>query len=94
MFHYTTQLSVIYLAIEFGKRLNTQNQKTRKPAIQVSPIIDSIGAGDSFDSGFITGYLKGLSLEKMTDLALKVASHNLKGVGGSQAVPPRDKLTN
>ena len=52
----------------------------QKPAIQVEKMVDSIGAGDSFDSGFVTGFLEGLSLEKMTEVALKVASYSLKGV--------------
>jgi sugar/nucleoside kinase (ribokinase family) len=69
-----------------------KNQQLRKSAIEVETIVDSIGAGDSFDCGFITGFLEGLSLEETADLALKVASHSLQGVGGSSAIPNRAQL--
>ncbi len=69
-----------------------KTQRLRKPAINVENIVDSIGAGDSFDCGFITGFLEGLPLEDTTSLALKVASHSLQGIGGSSSIPHRADL--
>ncbi len=57
------------------------------PAVPVDPIEDSIGAGDCFDAGFLTGYLKGQSLEECTRFALGIAGESLKGTGGAETVP-------
>ncbi len=84
------------LAIKLGPKgclVQTENERVEKPAIAVENMVDSIGAGDAFDSGFITGYLENLSLEKMTKLALKVASYSLMGVGGSSTIPSRKKIS-
>ena len=35
---------------------------------------DSIGAGDAFDSGFLTGYLSGWSIEKCARFAAQTAA--------------------
>lgn len=83
------------IAIKLGEKgcmVCNQDERIRKPAIPIENIVDTIGAGDAFDSGFITGFLEGLSLEKMTDLALQVANYSLKGVGGSNMVPPRNEI--
>lgn len=83
------------IAIKLGARgcmVFNENTQIKKPAVPVENIIDSIGAGDSFDAGFIYGYYEGLSIEKMTDLALKVASYSLQGLGGSSSIPSRDKI--
>ena len=88
-------LGVKIVAIKLGADgclVCDENKYLRKPAIPVDNITDSIGAGDSFDSGFITGFLEGLTLEKMTELALKVASYSLKSVGGSSTIPPRNEI--
>jgi sugar/nucleoside kinase (ribokinase family) len=83
------------ISIKLGSRgclVCNKNRQIRKPAVPVENIIDSIGAGDSFDAGFIRGYYEGLSLENMTDLALKVAGYSLLGLGGSSSIPSRDKI--
>lgn len=84
------------LAIKLGAKgclVQTGEDRIEKPAIMVENMVDSIGAGDAFDSGFITGYLENLSLEKMTKLALKVASYSLMGVGGSSTIPSRKNIS-
>jgi sugar/nucleoside kinase (ribokinase family) len=83
------------LVVKLGEKgcLVCNRDKTiQKPAIPVDNIIDSIGAGDSFDCGFITGFLENLSIEQMTQLALQVASYSLKGIGGSNSIPSRDEI--
>ncbi len=88
-------LGINIVAIKLGAKgclVCSQNKQIRKPAIDVENMVDSIGAGDSFDCGFVTGFLEGLSLEKMTELALEVASYSLKGVGGSSTIPSRAEI--
>ncbi|MDD1776635.1 MAG: carbohydrate kinase family protein, partial [Candidatus Helarchaeota archaeon] len=83
------------LAIKLGPKgclVQTEDERIEKAAIPIDNMVDSIGAGDAFDSGFITGYLENLSLEKTTKLALKVAFHSLMGVGGSSTIPSRKAI--
>ncbi|HUX98468.1 MAG TPA: carbohydrate kinase family protein [Candidatus Deferrimicrobium sp.] len=83
------------IAVKLGEKgclVCNHSKLIQKPAIPVDNIIDSIGAGDSFDCGFVTGFLEGLSLNQMTNLALKVAASSLKGVGGSSSIRPRNAI--
>ncbi len=67
-----------------GALLQTGNKLTRIPPIQVTPI-DTIGAGDSFDAGFLYGYVRG------ADPADCAAAGNITGAlstlrpGGTEA---------
>jgi len=47
-------------------------------------IRDSVGAGDSFDGGYIAGWLRGLSPERRLRLANRCGAASLAGVGGVQ----------
>jgi len=44
--------------------------------------VDSVGAGDSFDAGFIYGYLNGLSLEECLKIACICGAFNTTARGG------------
>jgi len=50
-------------------------------------IVDTIGAGDSFDAGFICGFLGGWSLEKTLHLAVACGSLSTRLAGGTAAQP-------
>jgi sugar/nucleoside kinase (ribokinase family) len=50
-------------------------------------MIDTIGAGDSFDAGFIYGYLNGWGLEKTLRLAVACGSLSTRQLGGTAAQP-------
>ncbi|MEX2751425.1 MAG: carbohydrate kinase family protein [Candidatus Freyarchaeota archaeon] len=83
------------VAIKLGSQgcfVKSKTQSLKKPAIPVENIIDTIGAGDAFDSGLITGYLEGMSLDEMVDMALKIASYSIQGVGGTEAIPYRKDI--
>ena len=56
------------------------------PAFQVE-VLDTIGAGDSFDAGFVYGYLRNWSLEKSLKLAIACGSLSTTGHGGTEAQP-------
>jgi len=51
---------------------------------KVAPVSggDSIGAGDSFDAGFLAGWLRGLPLERCLELACACGSSVAAKVGG------------
>lgn len=54
------------------------------PALSVD-VVDTVGAGDSFDAGFIYSYLQGWSLEAMLRLAVACGSLSTRAHGGTAA---------
>lgn len=50
-------------------------------------VVDTVGAGDSFDAGFIYGYIKGWTLERSLRLAAVCGALSLRGAGGTIAQP-------
>lgn len=46
-------------------------------------VIDTVGAGDSFDAGFVFGYLQGWPLKKTLKAAIFCGSASTCGVGGT-----------
>ncbi|MCJ7514206.1 MAG: PfkB family carbohydrate kinase, partial [Anaerolineales bacterium] len=50
-------------------------------------LVDSIGAGDSFDAGFIYGYLQGWDLERCLRLAAVCGALSTQAAGGTDAQP-------
>jgi len=59
---------------------------SRVPALNVT-IADTVGAGDSFDAGFMYGYLAGWSLERCLNLAIACGSLSTRAYGGTDAQP-------
>jgi sugar/nucleoside kinase (ribokinase family) len=53
---------------------------------------DSIGAGDSFDGGFVYGFLNGLSLEKCLQIGCICGSMNTRAVGGTMGQARLDEV--
>jgi sugar/nucleoside kinase (ribokinase family) len=58
----------------------------RVAAPQVS-VVDTTGAGDSFDAGFISGLLEGLADEDCLVRAVLCGSLSTRGIGGTAAQP-------
>jgi sugar/nucleoside kinase (ribokinase family) len=53
---------------------------------------DSVGAGDSFDAGFLSGWLRGLSLEQCLDIACECGRSVAGAMGGLAGQPIWDDL--
>ncbi len=53
---------------------------------------DSIGAGDSFDAGFLAGWLGGLGIQPSLELACACGSAVAGAVGGLRGQPHRDQV--
>jgi sugar/nucleoside kinase (ribokinase family) len=56
------------------------------PAISV-PVVDTVGAGDSFDAGFVYGYLQDWPLERCLKLGVACGSLSLRAAGGTNRQP-------
>ena len=72
---------------EKGATLISQGQEIHQPAIPSFQFVDSIGAGDSFDTGFLYSYKKTEDLKKSLEFAAHVASKSCEGVGGTSRFP-------
>ena len=60
--------------------------------IQVKPV-DTTGAGDSFDAGFLFGFLNGLEIEKSLRIGCICGALSTLGIGGTSAQADREDLT-
>lgn len=73
-----------------GAALQTKDKTIFVPSIPVN-IIDTIGAGDSFDAGFLYGYLNDWDLEKSLQLAAVCGALSTQASGGTAAQPTLDE---
>ncbi len=83
------QARVKYLAVKQGKdgaTLYTGAKKYHQPGIAVK-VVDTVGAGDSFDAGFVYAYLAGWDPESMVKLAVVCGSLSTRMAGGTAAQP-------
>ncbi len=58
------------------------------PAVHV---VDATGAGDSFDAGFLAGWLRGLPLDQALGLGCACGALSATGLGGTAAQPTLDQ---
>ncbi|MGP2442378.1 carbohydrate kinase family protein [Streptomyces sp. JW3] len=63
---------------------------TRAPAFPARPV-DTVGAGDSFDAGFVAGLLAGLPLAGALELAAVCGALSTRAAGGTPAQPTWDE---
>ncbi len=70
-----------------GAAASDGRQLIKIPALRVDEIADTVGAGDSFDAGFIYGFLHKWDLKKSLSLATACGSLSLRKHGGTQAQP-------
>lgn len=61
------------------------------PSIDVAKA-DAVGAGDSFDGGFIYGYLSGKSIEECARIGCICGSLNTRMEGGTKGQPMMDEV--
>jgi len=73
------------MGAEGGLALTCDTQY-RTPAIPVD-VVDTVGAGDTFDAGFVYGYLQGWSLDKALKLGIVCGSLSTQKSGGLEGQP-------
>ena len=80
-----SKLVAIKLGAE-GALACSQNIVTRSSSISVN-VADTVGAGDTFDAGFIYGYLHNWPLEKSLRLACVCGAISTQMAGGTEGQP-------
>jgi sugar/nucleoside kinase (ribokinase family) len=73
-----------------GGAVLLQNRLVSTPALPVQ-VVDTTGAGDSFDAGFLYGYLNGWDPERSLALACICGSLSTRKAGGTSAQPTLDE---
>ncbi|EFA81541.1 carbohydrate/purine kinase domain-containing protein [Heterostelium album PN500] len=58
----------------------------------IEPVVDSVGAGDSFRSGMLFSLLQGYSLTTCLDFACVAGALNTRYIGGNTRVPQRTEI--
>jgi len=75
-----------------GSTVYREDWQYHQSAIVLGDLVDSIGAGDAYDAGFILGALEGWPMERCALFASIAAGFTVTGVGGSQTMPTRDRI--
>jgi sugar/nucleoside kinase (ribokinase family) len=81
------------VAVKLGARGaigNSGNETAQAPAFNIH-VVDTVGAGDTFDAGFLYGWLNDWSLEKTLRLAVICGSLSTRATGGTSAQPTLDE---
>ncbi|MDQ0256920.1 2-dehydro-3-deoxygluconokinase [Evansella vedderi] len=70
-----------------GASVTTAEGTLEMAAFTPRKVVDTVGAGDGFDAGYITGYLKDWSVERSLRFANKVGSMVVSVVGDNEGLP-------
>ncbi|MFJ8259863.1 sugar kinase [Peribacillus asahii] len=76
-----------------GSKLYTNGRWYKKEAFPVIPV-DTVGAGDGFDAGYIYGYLHGLSIEERLAFANGVGALVTTVLGDNEGLPYLEEVWN
>jgi sugar/nucleoside kinase (ribokinase family) len=86
-----TRVEILAVKLGAAGALGVQNNLTvRVPSIPVA-VVDTVGAGDSFDAGFLYGYLQGWDLRRTLQLACNCGACSTQKAGGVDAQPTLDQ---
>ena len=72
---------------EHGALVRAGQREIAVPVPAADHLVDTIGAGDSFDAGFLAGWLRGLPLETCTTIANACGRATTQARGGIQGQP-------
>jgi len=75
-----------------GAHLWHSGKLLTKPAFLNTKVADCIGAGDSFDAGFISEYLKGEKLERCLEVGNIMGAINTMASGGTAAFENLERI--
>ena len=81
------------VAIKCGEAgaLARQGDEVARAAALPVQVVDTVGAGDSFNAGFLYGFLNNWSLERTLALAVACGSLSTRLAGGTHAQPTLDE---
>lgn len=83
------------LAVKMGEKgamVYTKDGQYKGKSIKTD-VVDSVGAGDSFDAGFIYGYLHHWEMQRIVNLACVCGSLSTQSVGGIEGQPTLEQAS-
>ncbi len=86
-----SMLAVVKLGALGAAALDASGAMERTPALEVE-VLDATGAGDSFDAGFLHGWLRGWSVARALRCGVVCGSLSTRGLGGCDAQPDATEL--
>ena len=75
-----------------GGLARSGDQVVKAPALTIDQVVDTTGAGDSFDAGFLAGRLRDWPLERCLALACACGSLSTRARGGIEGQPTMDEV--
>jgi sugar/nucleoside kinase (ribokinase family) len=88
--HLADMIPIVALKLGADGGLVRAGTKTlHLPAPEVK-VVDTVGAGDSFDAGFLYGYLKGWPLMRALELGIACGTLSVQARGGTSGQPDLD----
>ncbi|CAG0931719.1 putative sugar kinase YdjH [Thermoflexales bacterium] len=77
-----------------GTWICTSERAFHQPAVSVpeDQIVETVGAGDTFDAAFVTAFLSGWSVERCAQFAAVAAASSLRGAGAVSSLASREEL--
>lgn len=75
-----------------GAYYATKNERGYVPGFHIDKIVDTVGAGDGFAAGFISGIKEGLSLPEAVRRANAIGAIQLTSKGDNEGLPTRPEL--
>jgi sugar/nucleoside kinase (ribokinase family) len=81
------------IAVKLGSEgaLAVQGGQVARRDAPRTDVVDTTGAGDSFDAGFVAALIRGRPLEEALGLAVVCGSLSTRGIGGTAAQPTLDE---
>jgi 2-dehydro-3-deoxygluconokinase len=70
-----------------GAAALVKGQRLRTSGRRVARVVDSVGAGDGFNAGFLAGMLRGLGIAECLDLGAKVGARAVQTLGDYAGYP-------
>ncbi len=70
-----------------GATLIAQGQAVSVPAWPVRQVVDTVGAGDGFNAGFIAGHLRGMPVEECMKLGSVIGAYAVTSAGDYEGYP-------
>jgi 2-dehydro-3-deoxygluconokinase len=77
---------------EQGAFVKTNNDCYVVPGFKVSKVIDTVGAGDGFAVGVISGLMEGLSLQEAVKRGAAIGALAVMSLGDNEGLPDRERL--
>ena len=75
-----------------GAYVRDGNESFQIPGYRVEKVIDTVGAGDGFAAGVISGRLEGLSMLEMVRRGNAIGALQVMNIGDNEGLPDRTRL--